>query len=87
MLTEFPLDVVEAAWARARGHCECRRKSHGPPMRCNKQLVWKNRGRGTGRGCWEANHVNSNRPGSLSNCEILCWECHKGTRSFGLHRR
>jgi hypothetical protein len=75
---EFDDDVVEKAWDRAKGHCECTRKTHGISGRCNKQLVWANRGR-QGRGCWEAHHINSNRPGTLSNCEILCWDCHAYT--------
>lgn len=76
----FPASVVEAAWRRAGGHCECRRSTHGHLyVRCNKQLVWANRGR-EDRGAWEAHHINSNGPDTLSNCEILCWQpCHKAT--------
>lgn len=49
----FSNGVVEQAWQRVGGHCECRRSSHGYNyVRCNKQLEWGNRGR-TGRGCWE----------------------------------
>lgn len=84
MLTEFPPDVVKEAWWQAKGRCKCRRKTHGPPTYCGKKLSWSNRGR-QGRGCWEAHHINSNRPGTLSNCEILCWDCHSGT--FGCHRK
>jgi len=79
----FSNTVVEAAWKRAGGRCECRRTTHSHPyVRCNKQLVWANRGR-EGRGAWEAHHVNSSGGDGLGNCEILCWECHKKTRSFG----
>lgn len=80
---EFSHAVIQAAWERCDGHCECRRKSHGPPIRCNKRLSFKNRGRGKGPGEWEANHRNRNLPGTLSNCEILCVDCHKGTGTFG----
>ncbi|MBI4307481.1 MAG: HNH endonuclease [Chloroflexi bacterium] len=75
---------IEAAWKRAKGKCQCRRKSHGHYyVRCNKQLVWKNRGR-EGRGKWEANHRLWKRSGGsdvFSNCEIICWDCHKKTLS------
>ena len=75
----FPASVVEAAWRRVKGHCECRRRTHDHLyVRCNKQLVWANRGR-EGRGAWEAHHINSNGPDTLLNCEILCWGCHKKT--------
>lgn len=78
----FSEDVVKAAWKRADGKCECRRLGHNHLYgRCNKELVWENRGR-EGRGCWEAHHktaVASGGDDSLSNCEILCWDCHNKT--------
>lgn len=78
----FPDNVVEAAWRRAGGRCECRRLSHNHPyVRCNKELVWENRGR-DGRGKWEAHHrvsVDAGGADTLSNCEILCWDCHSQT--------
>jgi len=75
----FPESVVEAAWRRAGGRCECRRRSHNHSyVRCNKQLVWDNRGR-EGRGKWEAHHRNRTGGDTLSNCEILCWDCHTAT--------
>ncbi len=75
----FSDSVVEAAWRRAGGRCECRRRSHNHSyVRCNKQLVWDNRGR-EGRGKWEAHHRSSTGGDTLSNCEILCWNCHTTT--------
>jgi len=69
--------VVYQAWMRAGGKCECRRLAHAHLYgSCNKELVWENR---------EAHHVNSNGDDTLSNCEILCWDCHKKTLSFGAH--
>ncbi len=79
----FPENIVMQAWQRAGGRCECRRSNHDHYYaRCNKELVWENRGR-EGRGAWEAHHINSYGGDSLSNCEILCWDCHKRTGSFG----
>lgn len=79
----FSEETVQRAWKRAGGRCECRRRSHNHSYGvCHKQLVWANRGR-EGRGSWEAHHINSNGGDGLSNCEILCWDCHKRTRSFG----
>ena len=71
----FSSSVLETAWKKAGGKCE----------RCGKQLVWDNRGR-DGQGRWEAHHKTSVAAGGsdgLSNCEILCFECHSHTRSFG----
>ena len=79
----FPQSVVDAAWARAGGKCECPRVTHDHGQtRCNKALVKANRGR-EGIGAWEANHrrrVESGGDDTLSNCEILCWNpCHRAT--------
>lgn len=68
----FPESIVKQAFERAGGHCES----------CDKQLVFKNRGRGSGRGAWEAHHrtrVASGGDDTLSNCKILCEECHIDT--------
>lgn len=79
----FSNTVVQQAWNRAGGQCECRRKTHNHRyVRCNKQLVLSNRGRNNGRGAWEAHHKHSVGNGggdSVSNCEILCWSCHSQT--------
>ena len=75
----FSEEVVEAAWRRSGGYCECRRKTHEHSYtRCNKQLVKANSGR-AGRGCWEAHHLDASRGDSLSNCQILCWDYHSRT--------
>ena len=82
----FSDKVVEEAWKRSGGHCECKREHCGHGARCNKQLVWDNRGRDGARGAWEAHHITSSNnegPDILSNCEIICIECHKNTRSYG----
>jgi hypothetical protein len=75
----FPESVVEYAWSRSRGRCECRRVSHGHDnVRCNKILMWRNRGL-EGIGAWEAHHKSISGGDGLSNCEILCWDCHSKT--------
>ena len=75
----FSDSVVRDAWNRAGGRCECTRARHSHiGGRCNKQLSWNNRGR-DGWGKWEAHHRWVGGPDTLSNCEILCWDCHKAT--------
>jgi len=88
----FPQRVVEEAWLRATGgvggnwaYCECMRVSHGR-VPCGKRLAWNNHGRNSGPGCWEANHRHrsaSGGPDTVSNCEILCWDCHALTLGGG----
>ena len=80
----FSEETVKKAFSRAEGKCECRRERHNHDyVRCNKELVYENRGRENGRGCWESHHKNSLGGDTLDNCEILCWDCHKKTGSFG----
>jgi len=79
MAEPFPDDVVESAWRRSCGCCECTRTTHNHnEKRCCKPLLKQNRGREM-PSAWEAHHINSNAPAVLSNCQILCWICHKST--------
>lgn len=82
MPIRFPSSVLDEAWKRSRGRCECRRKGCGHSGRCSR-LLWKASQGKESRMGWEAHHVNRNGPGSLTNCEVLCQPCHKNTRSFG----
>ena len=80
----FPLSVVEAAWARSGGRCECLRRFHGSHRihRCTRFLT-KDNWRGQGTGAWEAAYGTAVEGGgseALSNCEILCMLCYRLTR-------
>lgn len=49
-------------------------------------LSYDNRGKDGAWGAWEAHHKVSVVAGgsdTLSNCEILCMDCHKKTGSYG----
>ena len=73
----FSESVKLAAWKKAGGECE----------KCGKELVWQNHQEGE-RGAWEAHHKTSVASGggdNVSNCMILCLDCHKKTRTYGLH--
>jgi hypothetical protein len=78
----FSDETVKQAWERAGGKCECQRTTHGHVGRCNKTLSWDSRGRESDWGAWEAHHrvsIQSGGSDDLSNCEILCWNCHSRT--------
>ena len=75
----FSEETIRRVWIRAGGKCTCRRRSHSHSYtRCNKSLVKNNRGM-TGRGRWEAHHIDGNGGDIISNCEILCFDCHVET--------
>ncbi len=78
----FSEEVVRQAWNRSDGKCECRRNICGHNGRCNKELLWSSRGSESKYG-WEAHHIIAGGSDNLSNCEILCVECHKNTFSYG----
>ena len=71
----FPQSVLDAAWKRAGGRCECTLKVCGHSGQCNAKLP-----------PWHAHHrvaVASGGDDSLSNCQALCPPCHKNTGTFG----
>ena len=73
----FTDDVVKQAWKRAGGLCECKRWAHKHQQaRCGNLLVLANRGK-EGQGRWEAHRISSSGGDTLTNCEILCWDCYK----------
>jgi 5-methylcytosine-specific restriction endonuclease McrA len=80
----FPQDVINAAWKRAGGRCECKRQCpEHLGRRCNKELDPKNNVSGKK---WHAHHIVSQEAGgsdTLENCEILCIKCHENTQSYG----
>ena len=70
----FSDETKEQAFSKAGGKCEA--------SGCGKQLVYKNNGRDVGKGSWEAHHRTSVASGgsdTVSNCKVLCWDCHKKT--------
>jgi len=86
-LGKFPDEVVESALERAGGRCQCERtnsdclRKHNY-FRCSENGFTVNN-RGTK---WETHHKTSQDAGgddTLSNCEILCLECHTATRTYG----
>ncbi len=78
----FPESVVKQTWDRSGGRCECKRTTHGHSGRCYRILLWTSRGKETSYG-WEAHHIVAGGSDTLSNCEILCQDCHKKTGTYG----
>jgi hypothetical protein len=76
----FPDDVVKDAWELVEGRCECNKAMHQHPEgRCNKKLQWEKKS-DVGWGAWEACPIDGIAAhNTLSNCEILCWDCRNRT--------
>ena len=80
MAEQFSDWIVEKAWIRAEGKCECTRTTHEHWGRCNKALSKGSRGDRDSTYGWEAHSKSGSHLDTLSDCEILCWKpCHKLT--------
>ena len=79
MVEQFPSSVVEDAWVRSGEKCECTRTTHGHTGRCNKALYRWRRGERGEVGCWEAHSISEFHMPLVSDCEILCCDCHYAT--------
>ena len=78
-MPEFSGTLVDIAWRRSEGYCECIRMTHGHLGTCHKTLIKSNRGKEEGLGAWEAHSKSRLHVDTLSDCEILCWTCHELT--------
>lgn len=79
----FSQEIIDQAWSRASGKCECTLNVCRHAGRCNKELDPQNATPGKK---WHAHHIvslDAGGPDSLSNCQILCIECHENTHSYG----
>ena len=80
MADQFSDELVEKAWQRAEGKCECERTTHGHWGKCNKPLLQGSRGNRDSTFGWEAHSKSGLHIDSLTDCEIICWNpCHKST--------
>ncbi len=73
----FDAEVIEYAWMRSKGKCECTDQKHRHPDPCNSSLVRANR-RALGRGEWDAvARIPFRRGGEdiAPNCIIMCYTC------------
>jgi hypothetical protein len=82
----FSDPVIEKAFKRAGGQCECTRKdcAEAHPGRCPTKFEFEDRGHDDDE--WQAHHWRAeSKDGSdgLDNCEIVCVLCHQSTGSFG----
>ena len=77
MAGEYSDDIVEKAWRRSRGHCECKRATHGHISICSRFLLKGHRGDRNSIFGWDTYSVSGEHLDDVSDCEILCLR--KGT--------
>ena len=79
-MAEFSDELVEKAWNRSEGRCECDSRTHGHIGRCLHALLKNRRGDRGSLYCWEAHSISGYHLNSDSDCKIYCWEpCHRLT--------
>ena len=76
----FSDEIVERAWRRSGGVCECIRTKHTHGGRCRQQVKKDQRNKASPSG-WEAHSISGLYKNIASDCEILCWDCYKSTPS------
>ena len=70
----FSQGIIAQALLRAGNRCECKRTGHSHIGRCSSTRNL------------QAHHIVAVSSGGrdiLSNCEILCFTCHKQTQTYG----
>jgi hypothetical protein len=68
--------IVQQAWTRASGRCECASGSHQHAGRCNRPLIWERRTGESKPGAWVAESKSRRFRPSADDCEIVCWNCY-----------
>jgi hypothetical protein len=76
----FQDSVIDQAWTRSGGRCECTCTEHGHSERCNHELQRERRGAEPSY-WWEAHKKVADGDETLNNCEILCQDCFKQTKT------
>jgi len=71
--------VIDEAWRRAEGRCECGVLGHRHLAGCRKLLLRASRDRETPMG-WVADVVDPQGRAVPGNCRILCCDCHRAMR-------
>lgn len=86
----FSEETIKAAFERSNGKCECGMRHgmflgsdapHILPNQCPITFEYNEKG-----DKWHAHHIKAAKDGGsdeLSNCRILCLECHYLTHSYG----
>lgn len=75
----FSEEVLRQAWERAGGQCECTRRTHRHFYTpCGRFLKWDKRNEAAVGG-WAARRLKTFEGDTVSNCEVVCMECHDAT--------
>ncbi|MFZ5596625.1 MAG: hypothetical protein ACOY31_06395 [Bacillota bacterium] len=76
MNNPIPEYIIEQAFYRSGGRCECNNASHGHDGKCSALILKAMRGI-TGTGGWDARLVDPDGPAAPENLLILCSNCCK----------
>ncbi len=82
MAGEFSEKLIEQAWVKSGGKCECEEAGHGHRGPHGKMVLKSFQGDRNSEYGWEAHSVSTFHLDSLSDCKIYCCvPCHKATYS------
>ncbi|AII61211.1 hypothetical protein DMTZ50_1304 [Dehalococcoides mccartyi] len=70
-------NVVEQAWQRCGGKCECKDQSHAHTyIRCNRKLIYENKDKPRIDG-WKVVYLTGVAADTAENIRIYCHSCFK----------
>lgn len=75
----FTDEIIDRAWRRSGGDCECTLTNHAHRGRCGKPLKKESRGERDGPFGWEAHSISGQYRNLAIDCEIYCRDCYKST--------
>ena len=80
MRPEFPHAVVRQAYNQCGHRCECTNPNCNHKAdeqgRCRQVLRWGAWEQAEDSAdSWEPHHIDPSRPGTITNCQILCTDC------------
>ena len=72
----FSDEIVERAWKRSGGICECTRTNHTHSGVCKQQLDKSQRGNKDNPHGWQVHSISGFYKDIASDCEIICLICY-----------
>ena len=74
MSDQFSESLIERAWQKSGGECECEKELHGQFGRCNKMLLKSYYCDQSSAYGWETHSISGKYLDTVSDIEILCWD-------------
>ena len=72
MPERFSEELIERAWTRSKGKCECEYRDHDHTGKCDRMLIKVFRGDRMSEYGWEPHSISGRYLDNLADCTIMC---------------